>query len=352
MNALLLALALSAADSPPPFYADKMNLMVYMDEAGTPQPVKTPEDWERRKAHVLANMQLVMGPMPTASRKVPLDIRVEEEKDFPKYLRKKISFAVEDWDRLDAYLCIPKKLTGKTAGVVCLHPTYEHGKDIAVGISGKSHRNYGEELAMRGYVTISPDYPGFGEAVDLRAKAYAKGYVSITMKGIWNHMRCVDLLQSLAEVDPERIAAVGHSLGGHNTLYLGTFDERVNVMVTSCGFNTFAKYKEGDLTGWSHDGYMPRIASEYGKDPARMPFDFTEVLGVLAPRAVFINAPLHDANFEVSGVRDCMAAAAPVFALHGAQKRLAVIYPDADHDFPDAARARAYAFIESMLGAE
>ena len=41
------------------------------------------------------------------------------------------------------------------------------------------------------------------------------------MKGIWNHMRAVDLLQSLDEVDNDRIGCIGHSLGGHNTLYVG-----------------------------------------------------------------------------------------------------------------------------------
>ncbi len=74
------------------------------------------------------------------------------------------------------------------------------------------------------------------------------------------------------------------------------------VMVTSCGFNTFAKYKEGDLTGWSHDGYMPRIAALYGADPTKMPFDFPEVLGALAPRHVFINAHKGDGCGEIGVV--------------------------------------------------
>jgi hypothetical protein len=83
-------------------------------------------------------------------------------------------------------------------------------------------------------------------------------------------------------------------------------------VVTSCGFNAFAKYYGGDLTGWSSDKYMPRIAERYGKDPKRMPFDFTELLGAIAPRPVFINAPTGEDNFEVSGVKDCLAAARPV----------------------------------------
>ena len=107
---------------------------------------------------------------------------------------------------------------------------------------------------------------------------------------------------------------------------------------------------KGDLTGWSHKGYMPRIASDYGKDPARMPFDFPGVLAALAPRPVFINAPLNDANFEVSGVRDCVAAATPVYQrIFHAGGRLVTTYPDTGHEFPTAVRMAAYEFLDRWL---
>jgi dienelactone hydrolase len=169
------------------------------------------------------------------------------------------------------------------------------------------------------------------------------------MKGIWNHMRAVDLLQSLDEVDGERIGVIGHSLGGHNSLFVAVFDPRLKVVVTSCGFNAFPKYYKGDLTGWSHKGYMPRIASDYGKDPKKMPFDFPEVLAALAPRTVFINAPLKDANFEVSGVKDCVEAALPVYELLGAKEKLSAVHPDCEHAFPPEVRKAAYEFVDKAL---
>src|SRR5581483_6177021 len=94
---------------------------------------------------------------------------------------------------------------------------------------------------------------------------------------IWNHMRAVDLLQSLPEVDASRIGAIGHSLGGHNSIFLAVFDDRVKCVVSCCGFCSFPRYFGGDLTGWSHNGYMPRIRDCYGCDPVRVPFDFTEL---------------------------------------------------------------------------
>jgi len=83
---------------------------------------------------------------------------------------------------------------------------------------------------------------------------------------------------------------IGHSLGGHNSIFVAVFDRRIKAVVSSCGFTSFAKYKGGNLAGWSHKEYMPRIAEVYHYNPAEMPFDFTEVLASLAPRPVFIRA--------------------------------------------------------------
>ncbi|MBI3119133.1 MAG: alpha/beta fold hydrolase [Candidatus Hydrogenedentes bacterium] len=343
----LLCLATFAIAAP--FYEDKQDLLQYLDAGGESHQVTGVADWERRRGDIVRNMEAVMGPFPPASRRVPLELQVEEEEDFPRYVRKKISFAPETGDRLPAYLLLPKGLQQTVPAVLCLHPTSEFGKAIVLDDKHLPQRLYAAELAERGFVTLAPDYPGFGDYKDARKWLYGHEYTSATMKGIWNHSQCIDLLQTLPEVDGGRIGCIGHSLGGHNTLFLGVFDARVKVLVTSCGFNAFPKYYGGDLTGWSHDGYMPRIASEYGKDPRRMPFDFPEVLGALAPRPVFINAPLRDANFEVSGVRDCTGAAQKIYALYGAPEHLKAVHPDAEHDFPDAERQEAYAFLEEHL---
>src|SRR6185436_13958736 len=138
----------------------------------------------------------------------------------------------------------------------------------------KTNLSYGLELAQRGYVVLAPDYPSFGDyQYDFDADSHASG----TIKGIWNHMRCVDLLQARPEVDADRIGAIGHSLGGHNALFVAAFDERIKAVVTSCGFTSFQKYKKGDLTGWSGQRYMPSIASRYNNAANNMPFDFSDV---------------------------------------------------------------------------
>jgi dienelactone hydrolase len=208
--------------------------------------------------------------------------------------------------------------------MLCLHQTAKAGKGEPAGVGGVKNLHYALELAERGYVTLAPDYPNFG---DYKMDVYEHGYASATMKGIWNHMRAVDLLLSLPEVDSKHIGCIGHSLGGHNSLFVAAFDPRIKVVVTSCGFTSAAKYFKGDLTGWSHKGYMPRIATEYNRDPAKLPFDFTEILGV----------------------RDCVASARPVHRLLEVIDNLEVVYPDAAHDFPEDVRKQAYTFIDRHL---
>ncbi len=311
-----------------------------------PLDAKTPAEWERGRAAVLAAMQRVMGDLPPDSHKVPADLKVEATETLAKVVRKRVTFAVEKGDRVSAYLLLPRGVKGRAPAVLCLHQTTAIGKGEPAGVGGKPNLHYALELAERGYVTLAPDYPGYG---GYKIDPYKMGYASATMKGVWNHMRAVDLLASLPEVDASRIGCVGHSLGGHNTMFLAAFDPRVKAAVSSCGFNSFKKYRKGKLSDWSHKGYMPRIKSEFGDDARKMPFDFPEVLAAIAPRAVFINAPLKDDDFEVEGVPDCVNGAAPIYRLLDAPDNVQVHHPDAGHDFPPDTRLRTYTFLDRHL---
>src|SRR5687768_12068646 len=78
----------------PPIYPDRNNLLIYRD-GDRAVPVRTPNDWQKRREHVLAAMQLVMGPLPPESRKVALELKVEQEETLPKVIRRRVSFLVE-----------------------------------------------------------------------------------------------------------------------------------------------------------------------------------------------------------------------------------------------------------------
>lgn len=346
MRPLLLSLwILMGAGTPQPCYPDKSNLLLLRSGDGSLTPIRTIAQWRQRRAHILANMQLVMGPLPDPSRKVPLDVQVLEEVRTPRYTRRKLTYLAEKGDRVPAYLLVPHK-PGRHPAVLCLHQTTKPGKAEPVGLAGDPSLHYAHKLAEQGFVTLAPDYPNYG---DYRCDPYALGYASATMKGIWNHMRAVDLLISSPEVDAQRIGVMGHSLGGHNSLFVATFDERIRCIVSNCGFCSFPTYYLGNLAGWSHQGYMPRIRTTYGLRPDRVPFDFPELVAVLAPRPFLAIAPEKDHNFAVAGVQDCIKAAAPVYALLGHGDQLAAFYPQAGHAFTPEAWARTLGWLERAL---
>lgn len=341
--------SLALADETALRYPEHQDLGYYLDAEGKQRPIKDVADWEIRRGHILANMQVVMGQLPGASKRVPLDVKqLEETKLDGGLVRRKISYQTEADDRVHAYLFLPAGETKKRPAILCLHQTTNIGKQEPAGLGGNPNLHYALHLAERGYVTLAPDYPSFGEHQFDFADAKF-GYTSGTMKAIWDNLRAVDLLQSLPEVDPERLGCIGHSLGGHNTMFTAAFDQRIKVMVSNCGFTRFHKYYGGKLAGWTSARYMPLIASRYENSPDKVPFDFPEIVAAFAPRPFLASSPLHDSNFEVSGVKDTIAAAKPIYELFGEADNLQANYPDCAHDFPEDVRKVAYDFFDKHL---
>ena len=304
-------------------------------------------------------MESIMGTLPGNQRRVPVDVRIEEEMREEKYVRRLITFQSEPGSRTPAYLCIPHEAFDgqkRVPAVLCLHPTDNRvGHKVVVGLGGKPGRQYAAELAELGFVTISPAYPHLANYWPNLGKL---GYVSGTMKAIWDNIRALDLLESLEYVDTSRgFGAIGHSLGGHNAIYTAVFENRITVIASSCGFDSFQDYYDGAQRvwffgkGWCQIRYMPRM-SNYRDRLNEIPFDFPELLGCLAPRPVYVNAPLGDSNFRWRSVDRCVNAASRVYELLGADGKLVLEHPDAPHDFPKPQREAAYALLEKTLRPE
>jgi hypothetical protein len=294
-------------------------------------------------------MQEIMGPLPGKEKRCPLDLRVEEETDAGSYLRRLITYAAEPGGRVPAYLLIPKramKAGAKAHGVLCLHPTDDKiGHKVVVGLGGRPNRQYAAELAERGYVALAPSYPLLA---NYQPDVKALGYTSGTMKAIWDNIRALDLLETMPFVRKGAFAAIGHSLGGHNSVYTAAFEPRIRVIVSSCGLDSYVDYKNGDIRGWTSVRYMPKLLA-YRDRLQDLPFDFAEILGALAPRACFISAPLADDNFQWKSVDRVTAAASKVYKLYGADGKLVVEHPDCAHDFPDEVRQRAFQYIDAHI---
>ena len=332
-------------------------LLSYFDSKSRQRPVLTILDWEIKRNQMSDSVQAVMGPLPSLLQLPSFDVQYKDSLTEENYTRYTISFRVAENEYLPAYLYIPypKESHQKYPAMLALHPTGDLGKKITDG-EGKANRAYAKELAHRGYVVIAPDYPGFGDLsnYDFQNDRYMSG----TMKGIFNHIRCIDMLQTMSYVDTERIGVIGHSLGGHNALFVAAFDTRLKIVVTSCGWTEFEYYDIGPaadeqyggrLGPWAQDKYMPLFRDKYQLNGDKIPFNFHEIIALIAPRWIFSNSPVNDSNFNVEGVKKGIDKAKDVYHFLDAENKLQVRYPIAEHDFPSETRLESYRLIDEIF---
>jgi dienelactone hydrolase len=332
----------------------RTNLLMYRDNKGAARPVKSVRDWQKRRAEILLGMEEVMGSLPGKDKRCPLNPIIDEDVDCGDYVRRLLTYASEPGARVPAYLLIPRSVLDgkhKAPAILCLHQTHALGQRVVVGLGNSPNDEYGVELARRGYVCLAPPYPLLaGYNPDLQELGYQSG----TMKAIWNNVRGLDLLESLPFVKRGKFGAIGHSLGGHNAIFTAVFDQRIKVIASSCGFDSFLDYYGGDPAvwkperGWCQTRYMPRL-TQYAGQLNAIPFDFHELIGALAPRHVLVNAPIGDTNFKWRSVEDVVKAASPVYALYRVPQNLRVEHPDCGHLFPREAREMAYLLLDETL---
>ena len=346
--------SIEAADSTSIARLSRTNLLTYRAASGEVLHVKTTGDWHKRQTEILKGMQKVMGALPDASKRCALDPQVSEEVDCGDYVRRLITYNSEPGSRVPAYLLVPKRaLNGGTQApaVLALHQTHAAGQKVVVGLGDSPNDEYGVGLVKRGFVVLAPPYTMLANYwPDLKTLGYQSG----TMKSIWDNMRGLDYLSTLPFVKTNGFGAMGHSLGGHNSVFTAVFDERIKVVVSSCGLDSFLDYYGGDPKvwmperGWCQLRYMPKLL-DYAGRLEEIPFDFHELVGALAPRVCFISAPLGDTNFKWRSVAGIASAAKPVYQLFGAPENLHVEHPDCGHLFPMEMREKACRLLEENL---
>jgi pimeloyl-ACP methyl ester carboxylesterase len=231
----------------------------------------------------------------------PLAPETQEEVDCGSYVRRLISYAAVEGGRTPAYLCIPKQCLEeppvRCPAVLCLHGTdNEVGHGTVVGLSNKENRSYASELADRGFVTIAPSYPLLA---NYQLEPSDLGFDSGTMMAIWDNVRALDLLDSLPFVahqtparhqnrngtdlpldyyefgntddpnsfQPGKYGVIGHSLGGHNSVYTALFEPRIAAVVSSCGLDSYRDYMDGNVAGWTQTRYLPKLPLDIDKIP-------------------------------------------------------------------------------------
>lgn len=163
---------------------------------------------------------------------------------------------------------------------------------------------------------------------------------STIAKMVYDVVRGIDYLVSRPDVDPQRIACAGHSLGGTLTEYATALDNRIRVSLPTAWTCNF-----GDIVGDLSCCWRPPGLLHVASDP--------ELFAVAAPCcAVLVLAggadacPMHVDRFRES----TLPLARRVFALYGSADRISVhVTPKAGHQ-PFQVNRTALLWMEQHLG--
>jgi dienelactone hydrolase len=308
--------------------------------AADPAPIQSASvaEWKTKRGELRAEWEKVLGKFPAV--RVPLDAKLEAVDDFPTYTRRKVSYAIEDGVREDAVLFVPKPVPSKAPAVVVFHPTLKaHYAQVAGYDTSVPDKLMGPQLAERGYIVVCPRCFIFDDDADYKgnvAKMQARhpdwlGSTRMT----WDGIRAVDFLESLPEVDRERIGAIGHSLGAKEALYAAAFDERVKAAVSCEGGVGLA------LSNWHDVWYLgPKI-----KEPG-FARDHHELLALAAPRAVLV---IGGGSADGDPSLPYLEAARPIYKLLGTDGALRFFNHGQGHKYPPEARKVAEPFLDEYL---
>jgi hypothetical protein len=318
-------------------------------------------NWPKTRARLLASATNVLGLFPT--QKPKLEPQVISEIDGGSYLRRKISIQVQPGDRMPFYLLVPKQIERRAPAVICFYGTSSGaGKDTTVGLSGRApgsppHPNmsFAIDMAEAGFVAAAPDYLRDGERIAAGRRPYDttdfyKQFPdwSIHGKDIWDTSRLIDYLETLKFVDADRIGMVGHSYGGHSTIFTAALEPRIKVAVANGPVSDFRHHglHWAVPKGGGNSQSLPAMR-RFVLDPTlEIPITFYQFTALIAPRPLLVGQaagerrPMEEENY---------AAVKQVYDALGYSDRVRYHWYAGDHDFPPEARQAAVAWFKRWL---
>lgn len=320
--------------------------------------IRDPESWAAKRPSVLRRANHLLGRAPELSDGLAAGVLSETPR--AGFLEQEIEFDSGSGDRISGFLLLPEGASAVSPrpALMVLHSTIAGGAAVTIGhIRDRENRNYGEELAQRGYVVLALDvvssgkrvHPGLGE---FDTGGFDREFPEWSAMGkmLSDHMRGVDYLLTLPMVDSSRIGTIGHSLGGYNAFFLQAFDSRIKAGVSSCGFVAMgASQYPFRLAREEWFVHFP-VLRDYIR-AGTVPCDMHEVLALCAPRPFFNYSARKDHIFPDFWAVDApLRQVAALYSVLGASERFVREYGEGDHDFPPEVRERAYGFLDRWLG--
>ncbi len=213
-------------------------------------------------------------------------------------------------------------LNSYKATVIWLHPwNYSQGSNEGYGVERGGQPVYWR-LAQEGYIVVAYDQFGFGDHLLDAVDFYKKHpHWSKLGRAVYDVRKVVDFWvdgkgiteSKVPATDPSKIYICGFSYGGMVGLYATALDTRIAGLAVFSGFTPMRTDSNDQPTGGIQQYYqwhsiLPKLGLFNGKE-SKIPYDYDDVIKLIAPRNCLIYAPLHDRFANSEDVKNCVEEA-------------------------------------------
>jgi pimeloyl-ACP methyl ester carboxylesterase len=203
---------------------------------------------------------------------------------------------------MPAYLLIPKILKTRVLAIICFYGGA--GKATTVGLSGPrvgtppaKNSAFAIDMVEAGFVAFAADYLRDGERIKPGRRPYDTSDFynqfpdwSIHGKDAWDTMRAIDYLQTLDFIDPHNIGMVGHSYGGHSTLFTAALEPRIKAAWANGPVSDFLRHglHWAVPKGAGNSQSLPAMRPHVLDRTLEPPVTFYEFTALIAPRPLVV----------------------------------------------------------------
>jgi pimeloyl-ACP methyl ester carboxylesterase len=261
---------------------------------------------------------------------------IDEEEEY--HIRTEAELGVPNWSRdrwnPGGLKRVPFAFSGNMTGnlyfdpdvedykgtVIWLHPwNYSHGSNEGYGVQGTTIY---WRLAQEGYIVVAYDQFGFGDQLPNAFDFYEKyPQWSLLGRAVLDVGKVVDYLvdgkgiaeDKVPETDPSKIYLCGFSYGGMVGLYSAALDNRIAGVASFSGFTPMRTDTDQKPTGgirrlWDWHHVVPKLGLYHNRE-GEIPYDYDDVIQMIAPRNVLIYSPIKDRFTDSGDIKTCVEKA-------------------------------------------
>ena len=298
-------------------------------------PITTRDQWETRRNEIREKIVWGLGMPPNRAFNVPGTYGAETPATATLLNRAPVPPDVEKRSINFGHFITGDLYTPAGAGqngqklpaIVWLHPIsvsngyvpgYKRGDPVHI------------TLARAGFAVFTFDQIGNGTRIEEIQRFYQRyPHWSLLGKTVFDCTAAVDALITLEMIDAHRILVLGYGTGGMAALHAAALDSRIYGVVSLAGFTPMRldtpEKGTGGVARYTHwMPLIPRLGAFIGNE-TRIPYDYHEVLALIAPRPALIVNPTVDSQHTIQDVVQCVNESRKVYDLHQAGGSLAYL---------------------------